>query len=205
MPITYPLTLPTGDRFAVEFEARSVVALAQSPFTLQQQVQEHPGQIWLARLWTLPLTRAEADAWIAVLLALNGRLGTVLLGDPIARTPKGTAAGTPVVDGAGQTGQTLATTGWTPNQTGVLLRGDWLQVGTGTTQRLYKLLTDADADGSGEAVLDIWPRLRESPADEAPLVLTDPAGVFRLTHNAVAWSYEDVKVAGLELELMEAF
>lgn len=155
---------------------RSVVAVSESPFTYAQQVQTRQGQGWQIEVTLPPMTRATAAPWLGFFLKLNGREHTFLMGDPDGRTPRGVATGTPVVDGAGQTGQSLATKGWTANTTGILKSGDYIQIG----QRLYALTADADSNADGEATLAIWPRLRQSPADEDPITTTNTVGLWRL-------------------------
>jgi hypothetical protein len=206
MAITYPITLPTGGQRAVQFSPRSAVGVSASPYTFQQQAQAWPGQLWMARVTLAPMKRAAAEQWIAALLGLNGRYGTFHLGDPAATSPRGTpGASTPLVKGAAQTGQSLLTDGWTSNATGVLLRGDWIQLGSGSTRRIYKVLVDANANAGGEVTLDIWPRLRESPADNEAVVLTNTAGTFRLTSDeSMSWDVDASLFYGLEFQAGEA-
>lgn len=183
MSISYPLTLPTTSGIArVSMQYQAVNALVMSPNTLQQQVQEFEGECFLAEV-ALPIqSKDEAGAWRAFLCSLQGVKGTFMLGDPLNTSPQGTAPGAPKVDGASQTGRELATKGWTASQEGVLLAGDWIQVG----QRLHMVLVDADSDGSGDATLDICPALRESPADNDTIITENAKGLFRLTSNTVS-------------------
>lgn len=190
--MTYPLSLPAGCPVAVRFGGTAVVAVAQSPFTLASQVQAWPGQMWVAEVDLPRMRRADAEAWCAFRLDLNGREGTFLLPPPLAGTPRGTPAGVPVVDGAGQSGRALATRGWTPSAPFVLRRGDYLQLGAGATARLYKVLADVSADAAGEAALTIWPALRSSPADGAAIVTSNPAGVFRMATNEMVWDIDRI-------------
>ena len=181
MAITYPLSLPTTKSpKRISFSQRSFIGLSTSPFTGHTQVFEHQGQTWGASI-TLPvMERADAEEWQSFILQLNGQFGTFLLGPWSAGdAPRGVATGTPLVNGASQTGQELITDGWTTGVTGILLAGDWIQIG----QRLYKVMVDVDSDGSGNATLDIWPRLRESPADNDTIITADPLGLFRLNSN----------------------
>lgn len=205
MSITYPLALPavTGLQ-SIRLFARPVVALAESPFTLQQQVQRHAGQAWGAAVSLPPMRRAAAEEWWAFLLKLNGVEGTFLLGDPAGATARGIATGTPLVKGAGQTGNSLITDGWTVSQTGILKAGDYIQLGSGATARLYKNLNDVNSDGSGDATLDIWPRLRSSPADNAPIVVSACQGVFRLESNEIAADIGAALFYGLNFGCVEA-
>lgn len=164
--------------------------MTASPFTLQQNVQEHQGEAWIVEIAVGTMKRADAEAWAAIFLLLGGRSNTFLFGDPAGTAARGSVPGAPKVDGAGQTGRTLDTKGWTASQTGVLLAGDWIQVGSGATQRLYKVTEDADSDGSGLAALSIWPRLRESPDDSETLVVANCKGTFRLGSNTMEWDID---------------
>lgn len=213
MSITYPITLPGLDLpnvgvvvpiSSIRFKPRSVVAMSVSPFTLQQQIQVHQGQVWGAEVKLPPIKDAEAQQWIAAILSLNGIQGTFYLGDPALRAPRGTHPGTPLVDGASQTGQSLATKGWTPTQTGILLAGDWIQLGTGLTQRIYRVLKDVNSDSNGKSTLDIWPRLRESPADSASITVHNTMGIFRMIDNEMIWDIDVALIYGLEFETVEA-
>ena len=195
MAISYPLTFPThtGVRSA-NFIARNVVGNTLSPFTLTQQVQKGQGQRWEADI-SLPLMKREdAEQWISFFVKLNGSYGTFLMGDPNAATPRGSAsttAGTPVVNGASQTGSELDIDGLPVSTTGYLKAGDYIQLGTGATSKLYKVLDDVDTNASGEATLTIWPDLRSSPADNAAVVVSGAKGLFRLSTNVSDWQINE--------------
>ena len=186
MAIVYPLSLPTTIPQAarIELTAQSSVGISTSPFTFSSQRQEYEGMYWGISVTLPPMVRADAEEWITFLLQLNGPTGTFLIGDKLGKTPRGTVAspGSPQVDVGGQVGQTLNTKNWDNTSTGVLLAGDYIQL----QSRLYKILKDIDSDGSGLATLDIWPRLRESPADDTTLTTINCVGTFRLTSNAVS-------------------
>ena len=92
MSISYPLALPTSIGIAeITLSANNAVATSQSPFTFQQQIIQHPGQRWTDSVTIPPVRRDLAEPWVAFLLALNGPVGTFLLGDPNAKAPQGTA------------------------------------------------------------------------------------------------------------------
>lgn len=205
MTITYPLALPSAPGFRTSrFEASNVVGMTASPFTYSQQVYVHQGARWAATLTLPPMKRAQAAAWCAFLVSLRGSYGTFLLGDPDAKTPQGVATGTPLVNGADQTGSQLVTDGWTAGQTGILKAGDYLQLGSGATSRLHMVLQDADSDGSGNATFDIWPPLRESPANNDPIVVSQTQGVFRLSTPDVGWDANEISVFGVSFAAIEA-
>jgi hypothetical protein len=203
MAFSYPLTLP-GQLASITITPTSRVGVSPSPFTGQQQIYAHQGKFWRLSASTPTLDRAEAAAWIAWFQKLNGPEGTFLIGDPAQAAPRGSALGAPVVDGASQTGLTLDTRGWTANESGVLLAGDYIQLGTGSSARLHTNLTDVDADASGLATLDIWPQLRESPSDGAPITLTDTVGQFRLAQTQSPWTWRPPTLTEIEFEAVEA-
>jgi len=182
MAINYPLTLPstTGIK-RIEMSFLTSVAVTRSQFTLNQQVQVYPGQMWGAEVTLPKMTVEQSGAWQSFLLKLNGQQGTFKLGDPTKQEPRGTALGIPLVNGAGQSGQELITNGWDINEIGLLLAGDHIQL---AGNRLHQVLNDVSSDGSGNATIDIWPSLRTAPADNEPLVLINPKGLFRLVDNS---------------------
>lgn len=204
MAISYPLTLPshTGIR-SIEFRAINTVGVSQSPFTYSQQVVAHSGQRWEVDISLPAMKRADAEQWVAWLVSLRGQLGTFTLGDPIGATPRGSAGGTPVVNGASQTGGTLVIDGCTADQTGWLKAGDYIQLGAAGTATLHKVLQDANSDSSGNVTLDIWPYIRNSPADNSTVVTSNAVGNFRLSGNQQAWSVNEASFYGLTFGAVE--
>lgn len=205
MAVTFPLAIPTSKGLAkIRLTANNVVGVSQSPFTAKQQVYKYTGQFWEADISLPPMKRADAEYWISFLLKLNGSYGTFLLGDPNGATARGVATGTPLVKGASQTGSDLITDGWTPNTTGILKAGDYIQLGTGSTSLLHKVLDDVNSDSSGNATLTLWPDLRSAPADNAAIVVSAPKGVFRLTANQQAWDINEATFYGITFGAREA-
>lgn len=203
MTISYPLSLPNTDVRGITIRAVDVVGVGESPFTLQHQLQQHQGQRWEADIELPPMKRADAEAWIAFLLKLKGRWGTFLLRDTVSGTPRGTWAGSPLVNGAhAANANAVALDGLTPGAT--VSEGDWIQFGTGASTRLHKSLSSATANGSGQVTLDIWPNLREALADNAAVVTSNAVGTFRLANNTRAWSVELAQVYGLRFSAVEA-
>jgi hypothetical protein len=184
----------------VEFTAMDTVAVSISPFTGQQQVQDWQAS-WMEASVSMPaLIHAQAQEWIAFLMSLRGQAKVFQLGDPLATAACGSRLGTPLVDGAGQTGYLLATKGWTASSVGVLLPGDWIQIG----YRIYRTLEIATADGAGKLVLSIWPQLRESPADGDVITLNNTKGLWRLASERRKWSVTGSRTYGMQFEIREA-
>lgn len=185
MTITYPLDFPTtfGVSDAVVDLVRAV-AVSESPFTFAQQVQEHQGEAWEIQASLNLLNREQAEEYNAFITKLHGRLGTFTMAIPGSETPRGVATGTPVVKGADQTGNTLITDGWTPDTTNILRAGDYIQIGTGSSTKLHRVLDDVNSDGSGNATLCIAPKIKTAYSDNATIIVSSAKGLFRLKSNS---------------------
>jgi hypothetical protein len=208
MAISYPVNTPTNIGIAnITLMAENAVAISQSPFTFQQQVVAHPGQRWAASISLPPMKRQDAENWVAFLLSLKGQVGTFLLGDPNCFDAQGSARttpGTPLVNGASQTGDTLIVDGLPTSVTGYLLPGDYIQLGSGSTSQLYKVLTQVNSNSSGGATLDIWPNLRSPTSDNAAVVVASTKGRFRLKDNITQWSINEISSYGITFDCVEA-
>ena len=98
------------------------------------------------------------------------------------------APGRVVIEGFGEgeaVSEDLDVKGFTPSTTNILRAGGWIQLGTGSSTKLHKVLDDVDSDGSGNATITITPKITvaNSPADNDPIVVTDAKGIFRLKEN----------------------
>lgn len=205
MAITYPLTWPTTKVAAsVEWGALNAGGVGKSPLNFAQKATSFEGRQLFCSVRYPRMTRAQGGAEvIAALLKLEGRVGYALFG-PLGEeaAARGTVAGTPVVNGASQTGSSIAIDGLGAGQT--VLAGDWLQIGSGTSAELKMNLTDATANGSGEITLaDIWPQIRTSPADNSTVVFTNPKGRFRLRENLRKWDIGLASIYGVAFDLEE--
>lgn len=181
-----------------------VVGLTASPFSLEEQAFKWPGEQWMIDFVMPPFTSPViAGQWKAFGVKAEGRWGRFLLGDPSATSPKGVGTGTPQVDGGGQTGNTLITKGWTGNTQGILLAGDYIQLGSGTTSTLHMVTEDADTDSSGDAALSIAPAVKVAPNDSATITVINPRGVFRMAENSFSWSVDPGPVYRMSFRAVE--
>lgn len=205
MAISYPLTLPshTGRR-SMELRATNAVTVERSPFTYASQAQASAGQMWQADVTLPPMKRADAEAWVAWLVSLRGSFGTFLMGDPIGATPRGAGGGTPLVNGSSQTGQDLNIDGCTPDITGWLKAGDYVQLGSAGSATLHKVLADVNTNGSGQATLTLWPHIRTAPSDNAAVTISNTVGRWRLSSNESSWGVNEASIYGISFSCMEA-
>lgn len=194
MAFTYPLAIPASVGFSsFGWELNDITAKNQSPYTAEAQIAVFQGQWFSAQIAFGRMTRTMAAPAEAFVAALRGRAGTFLMARPDATGPLGVAAttpGTPLVNGSGQSGNSLAIDGCPTSRTGWLLAGSYIQLGSAATSRLYKVLEDVNTNGSGQATLTLWPNLRTSPADNAALTLTSPKTVFRRTEDKISWAVD---------------
>lgn len=156
----------------------TATAVAASPFTGTEEVQDWGGEWWDYAIEMARMTGRDGRRLSAFLAALGGPRGRFLFRDPTIRQPGSTLA--PLVAGGFQTGGMLVTAGWPPFAE-PLLAGDFFSIGTGAQTRLYQLTADVGTDEAGQATLTFVPRLRSSPADGSPLEISAPGVVLRLT------------------------
>lgn len=185
MPITYPIDFPTTfGATQASIDLIKAVAVSESEFSYSQQVQEHPGEAWEMSISLELLNRDQAEEYNAFILKLAGRVGTFTMGVPGSETPRGVATGTPLVKGTSQTGRDLIIDGMTPSTVGIFKAGDFIQLGSGSNTRLYKILDDADTDGAGEVTVLLAPKIVTAPADNDAVIVSNAKGLFRLRSNA---------------------
>jgi hypothetical protein len=209
MSISYPLNMPTDviGISEIELRAENTVGLTQSPFTYRQQVFQYPGQRWTASISIAPVNRQFGEPWVAFLLALNGQAGTFLLGDPLGSAPRGTiGTGSTVRINGNQAagGTSINIKGLPTSRTGVFLPGDYIQLGSGATATLHKILLAANSNSSGQATLFIWPYARRALVDNEIVTYVNARGRFRLAGNQQAWSIANNLRYGVQFEAVEA-
>lgn len=194
-------TTPSGFR-AHRFALMSNTKVFVSPLSGATQTLEFPGAKWMGNFALPPMKRATAAAWHSFFVQLRGAAGRFYGFDPTAKTPRGVASGSPLVDGASQTGNTLTTDAWPLSTTGLLLPGDYFQVGS----ELKMVTASVDSDGAGVATITFEPPLRNSPTDNAAIVYTNPTCVMRLADDGQAsWEVNNLALYGISFVGVEAF
>ena len=164
-----PLTLVSS----LERRLVTSVAEARSPFTGTSQIQDWGASWWEYQIEMAVTQGARARRLSAFFTALGGLRGRFLFPDPSIEVPM--AAGNPYVTEAQVAGaSTLRTAGW-----GLGL-GDFFQLGSDATARLYQITADVTPFGS-EAVISFVPPLRASVPVGTLLGLDAPSVLLRLT------------------------
>ena len=174
-----------------------------SPFTYQEQVYQHEGERW-SGLYTLPpMLKNHAAIWLSFLMKLRGRRGTFKAGDQDRKTIQGATVGTVLVNGAGQTGNSINVDGVGATVTGAFKAGDYITI----QDRLYMVTDDANSNGSGEATLYIEPALRSgilAIADDATVLYSNTTAIMRLDSNEQNWDTDHISKYGISFSFSEA-
>jgi hypothetical protein len=163
-----------------------------------------PGARWRCEMsWkTLNYDDSQAlMAWSAQMA--KGGVRTAL--PNYAYKARGSLAGTPLVNGGSQVGNTLLTKGWTASAASVLKPGDLFQITNGTLHQLVMVTGTANinADGSGDASVPIESSLRFSPTDASALVVSAPPAYFAFAKPSATAAYTPPRFASMSLALIE--
>jgi hypothetical protein len=189
MAISYPLFPPSPFNLSrLSFTGVSATSRNTSPFTMQTQQYNWPGQAWLGSVDCPPMVRADAEAVIAFLLA--AQRGTFYFQDYANPTNRGGVTGTLTVTTATANATTLTFGG----ATGSFALGDWLQISTS----LYKVV-----QVNSSSSVDVFPVLRSSYAASTPITYANAKGVFRLASGLTEWSIDLASIYGMNFSIIE--
>ena len=195
MAISYPLTPPSPFNLSqLSFTGVSATSRNTSPFTLQSQQYNWPGQAWLGSVDCPPMKRADAEEIVSFLL--KAQRGTFYFQDYANPTNRGGVTGTLTVASATANGTTLGISG----ASGQFAVGDWLQISTS----LYKVV-----QSNSSSSVDVFPALRKSYAGGTSIVYGKPndaaraQGVFRLASPSTEWSIGEASIYGVGFAIIE--
>lgn len=146
-----------------------------------------PGAKWVATFSTTPHTKAEIQTLLAFFDSLQGQYGT-FDGYDLMGVRRGAGGGTPLVNGASQTGTSIITDGW-PNSTAILKQGDYIKF----NNELKRVAADVSSDGSGNATITFQPPIRTSPANNAPITVHNPPGTLATVPMMLTTSLQNLE------------
>ena len=189
MAISYPLTPPAAlEASRLSMTGVSATSRNISPFTMQVQQYNWPGQGWLGTVDCPPMTRTAAEQVVSFLLM--AQRGTFYFQDFANPTARGSVTGTLTVSSATANTSTLGISG----ATGSFAAGDWLQISTS----LYKVV-----QVNSSSSVDVFPVLRSSYAGGTAITYSNAKGVFRLAESSTQWSIDTAKFYGVSFNVME--
>lgn len=200
------LTLPALPAFqSATFRLASNTQLFTSPLSRSSQTLELPGAQWTLDARLPPLRDPDQVAdWQVFFAQLRGQAGRFYAGDPLRKTPRGVATGTPLVKGGSQTGTSLLTDGWTSGVSRILRKGDHIAFQGGSRRELHVVTDDVASDGSGNATVPIEPPIRSAPADNAAIIVTAPTCIMMLADPTIGWDESEASIFGFAFSAIEA-
>jgi hypothetical protein len=200
------LTFPTiRGPAGASYRLRGNTQTHRSPLDGTAQTLEMPGSVWELSVRWDTLHPDDARVLGAFLSQLRGAAGRFTYSPATWQPRRATGGGTPLINGAGQSGTTLVTDGWA-NSVTVVRNGDWLSyVDTSGRRRLHMATQDVSSNGSGQASLIITPPIRRAGADHAAIDVVTPSGVFRLPDDqAPEMGIRPPSFGAVALTMMEA-
>jgi hypothetical protein len=114
------------------------------------------------------------------------------------------ASGTPLVNGAGQSGSSLAMRGLVAGYT--FLAGQLFDFFGSDGRRYVQMVTQGiSANGSGNVTVQIAPIMRNSPNDGGVIEITNPTleGFISLASRKLSWDIQLVRRVGIKLSIVE--
>ena len=160
-------TFPTSPAFD-SLDVRSIQpTFVSRTISGRRQARQIGGQYWIITATFAPLTRAQFQPIYAFVMSQRGRFDSFSLSLPVIKSGLGTPTGTPLGNGASQTGRTVVTDGWN-NDTVVFKAGDFVKLSG--NDKVYMITSDIQSNGSGQATLAIEPALVASPANDEAVV-----------------------------------
>jgi hypothetical protein len=198
--INWTTALPVPSSFT--FGLRSNAMVFESPLSGATQTVSMPGARWTATLTWANLTIANAALLQALLLQLRGRANRLVMWNLARQFPRGVGGGTPLVNGAGQTGAVMAIDGLPVSTSNIYLPGDFLGIGG----ELKMVAAPVSSNGVGQATVNFEPPQRTAPADNSAVVTIQPTAKFIPAGNDTAWQHVNpLAVSAFELQLAEVF
>ena len=204
---TYPLNHPATPAFRnSSWRLVRQNAMAESPFTGQQQVFEYDYALWTAEISLPPMIRSQAAAWEAFFMKLHGRVGTFLLGDPDAQSAQGSITGSNTLSANASVGDFTLTISTGQNSiTGIFKAGDYIQLGSGASSKLHMVVDDANSNSSGIVSVQIEPKVKVAVSSSAAIVVSNPRCLMRMTSDELGWDADHVSKYGITFACTEAF
>ena len=193
--ITYPSTpKPSGMSWRLVMPSQTNV----SDWTGRRQTIASGRGWWECQITLPPIVgTTNVNTWRSFIAKARGRANDFQIPvDPIAQSA---SASTPLVNGASQTGRTLATDGW-PVSTTVLVAGQFVTI----NNQLLQLTENVTSNGSGVATLTFEPPIRTSPSDNAAIEYKNPYCLMYFVEEPTL-SVENGYVYSLSLNLRESF
>ena len=184
-----PLAFPNVGIQNMSMRLRRVVAVVESPFTLDTQVYTHQGARWEAEISLPPLTHAEAKSIEGFIVGLKGREGTFTFGNPLDTS---TLSNNTVSSAAIRAESFTLGSG-----TAAVTAGTYFEL----NNYLYCVTSDKAA---GATTLNFQPPLRSAVTSSLVVKYNLPKSLWRMSSNDVGWSINEASIYGFAFSCEEA-
>lgn len=193
---SYPTLSRAPNSMVVEYRANTDTFI--SPITGAIQTVDRGGEHLVATLTYSNLQTADRALLIGFLAKLNGQQHRVTL--PFhAVDNQGAFGGTPLVNGASQTGTSIDIDGASGTVTGWIKAGDVFSF----NGEMKICTADANSDAGGNVTISFSPRIRTSPANNDPVETTAPSGTFMLANPRQSWNYKPNSFSDFTIQFVE--
>ncbi len=203
---TYPLTIPTSPSNFVtsEWKIKRTTAVSKSPFTGADQAFDFGGSMWSTTVQLPPMKREQADEWQVFFMQLHGRFGTFKLGDPDAKTIKGGLDSVINVNGSHSVGAYDVSIENATASTLIFKLGDYIQFGSGATQKLHMVVGNVTSNSSGVASVPIEPPLKSALANDSAIIYENTGCIMRMDTADLFWSANELSIYGISFSCTES-
>jgi len=163
------------------------------------RVERPGGRHRIVFSWPREVMRPPVSSGFIALLKRGKRQGVQI---PVLLPRSQTGAGSPVVNGAGQSGVTLSVRGLTPGYT--VGQDFWMTIiDSNQDGYLHTVVEAVTANGSGVAALQIEPPLRAPFADGAAINMSTPFIEGELLGESFSYGFEEMRQIPLQIVIEE--
>tara|TARA_Y100000593_G_C4257668_1_gene310488 strand:- start:425 stop:1021 length:597 start_codon:yes stop_codon:yes gene_type:complete len=195
-------TLPSTPKFSnLSIQSVQPTFVSRSISGRRTARQTH-GQFFKLTASYPPMTRAEFAPIHAFVMAQRGQYESFQVVPPVVNAPQGSPAGTPLVNGASQTGRSIITDGWNASIT-IFKAGDFCKFAN--HDKIYLVTADATSDGSGNSTISIEPALVTSPENDSAITYTAIPFTVSFTGNVQEFTTGKSGFYEYELDMEEVF
>jgi len=166
----------------------------------RRQARQTHGQYFKMTASFPPMTRAQFAPIHAFVLKQRGQYESFQVVPPVVNAGLGSPAGTPLVNGADQTGRSVVTDGWN-NAIVIFKAGDYLKFAN--HDKVYTVTADVTSSGAGAATIAIEPALITSPATDSAITYTSVPFTVALTTRVQEFSTGTTGLFEFEIDLEE--
>ena len=170
----FPSITPTTSAMRLQ----SFTSRFDNPITGGIQTVARGGEVWVVDMTFGNRVTSERAELIAFVAKLQGQRHRFTVKNH-AEANRGAFGGTPLVDGADQTGNSITVDGCSLSVTNWIREGDFFQIGN----ELKVCTADASSDGSGNITISFAPAIRTSPSDNSAITTSNATGVFMLNQD----------------------